>query len=203
MTKEHKRQQQNSESNVIFDRLDALRVRRGTTWDVIAEELGISKSMIFHVKRGSRNLGKKALYRLEELERREEADSDTSQGEASKAECARQQVITKLEASRCRVTPKDIKRGYVDVELEYLAGRAGSPKAVRLSRPDVRETSRLLKEIADSRGDLGAVLLASLEKDFANDSFLNRLTPFCYQALEDAAARLAFGLDWMDSGTED
>jgi transcriptional regulator with XRE-family HTH domain len=199
MTNKHKEQQKSCELSEEFERLDALRVRKGVTWDVIAGELGISKSMIFHVKRGSRNLGKKALYRLEQLEATEAAAAPAqSDAKQSQGKVAAEMLTAKMKASRIRVLARDIKWGYMEAPVEYLAGKPpkGCPSELRLQRPDVRVSARLLKEISGSTGGLEQVLKASLIEEFNSDGFLNQLTPFCYHALEEAAADLAFGLNW-------
>ena len=53
----------------IYDRVENLRVQTNRSWDQVAELLEIDRSMFFHVKKGRRNLSKKAIYRLEEAER--------------------------------------------------------------------------------------------------------------------------------------
>lgn len=173
------------------------------TWNVIAEDLGVDRSMIFHVKRGSSKLGKKALYRLEQLEATEaEAASAPSDAMRPQRKIAGEMLTAKMKASRIRVLTRDIKRGTMEAPVEYLAGKPpkGCPSELRLQRPDVRVSARLLKEISGSTGGLEQVLKASLIEEFNSDAFLNQLTPFCYHALEEASADLAFGLNWRGTG---
>ena len=51
-----------------FVRLQQLREARGVTWQELAKELGLSYTMIFYVKKGTRSLGIKARRRLREAE---------------------------------------------------------------------------------------------------------------------------------------
>ena len=48
--------------------MQRLRESRGVTWQELAKELGLSYTMIFYVKKGSRSLGIKARRRLREAE---------------------------------------------------------------------------------------------------------------------------------------
>lgn len=49
-------------------RLEALKSATGKTWDAIIEDLGVSRSMLFSVLKGSKRLGRDNLSRLCEIE---------------------------------------------------------------------------------------------------------------------------------------
>jgi len=51
-----------------FVRMQRLREARGVTWQELAKDLGLSYTMIFYVKKGTRSLGIKARRRLREAE---------------------------------------------------------------------------------------------------------------------------------------
>ncbi|HMO51911.1 MAG TPA: helix-turn-helix transcriptional regulator [Kiritimatiellia bacterium] len=53
---------------MTWHRIDAYRNKTGKTLDVVADDLGISKSMLMMVKSGRRNLSGKSLFKLEEAE---------------------------------------------------------------------------------------------------------------------------------------
>jgi transcriptional regulator with XRE-family HTH domain len=52
----------------VAERLLNLRLRKQLTWEQLADLLGMAVSMLYHVKRGNRNLSEKALFRLEQAE---------------------------------------------------------------------------------------------------------------------------------------
>ncbi len=60
--------QEKSELKLIFRRIEELRLKKGVTWDQIADELGVSKVMLHYIKTGQRKPSNKVLYRLEEAE---------------------------------------------------------------------------------------------------------------------------------------
>src|SRR6266850_1227429 len=60
--------QAKSKSKLIFDRIQALRLKQGWTWEQTASELGVGKVMIHLVKKGKRGLSDKVLYRLVQAE---------------------------------------------------------------------------------------------------------------------------------------
>ena len=51
-----------------FKRLDRYRVSQNITWKDVAHKLGVGVSMLMMIKTGQRNLGKKALFKLEQAE---------------------------------------------------------------------------------------------------------------------------------------
>ena len=54
---------------MTWGRIDAYRCKTGKTLAKVAEDLGVSVSMLMMVKTGRRNLSGKALYRLHAAER--------------------------------------------------------------------------------------------------------------------------------------
>ena len=51
------------------ERLKKLRLIRDVSWEKLGEELELGRTMLHYVRRGERELGERALYRLVELER--------------------------------------------------------------------------------------------------------------------------------------
>lgn len=94
------------------ERLQILRLKKQLSWEQLAELLGLSVAMLYHVKRGVRNLSEKAVYRLEQAEvtagLRPPATSETLslKQENSDLEKGVKQFRTKLAA----LDPKSQKR---------------------------------------------------------------------------------------------
>src|ERR1051326_4622722 len=61
-------QEQSHKKSPSYSRLERLRLVTGKTWQQIADDLKVDRSMLFHVKSGARNLSDKALFRLREAE---------------------------------------------------------------------------------------------------------------------------------------
>ena len=51
-----------------LERVEEYRIKAGKTWDQVASDIGLSRSMLMMIKSGKRNLSAKALYRLEQAE---------------------------------------------------------------------------------------------------------------------------------------
>src|SRR6266536_975878 len=132
-------------SNPIFERLRRYQVSEGLTWREVGEKLGISVSTVMAVKAQTRSLGPKALYRLEEAERKAAARRSAAEqvvdgllkGEGSARELV--QMATRRKAGQ------GISVDYVD------ARRARAlPEAIKLMRPSEEGCRRLRKLFADT-----------------------------------------------------
>jgi len=94
------------------ERLQNLRLKKQLTWEQLADLLGLTVAMLYHVKRGFRNLSEKAVYRLEQAEvaaglrRPAPQETSTSKNENPDLELGLKRLRTKLNA----LDPKTQKR---------------------------------------------------------------------------------------------
>jgi hypothetical protein len=61
-------QEDSAEELSVPQRLERFRVHTQATWEQVAKRIGLGIAMIYHVKRGARQLSTKALYRLKMAE---------------------------------------------------------------------------------------------------------------------------------------
>lgn len=101
------------------------------------------------------------------------------------------------ESSGVKITMKDIDRGYVEVPLNYRRGSAPAqfPTRIRISNPPTKAAAEALAAIKYDE-DFSSLLSACLPPQYATPEFLDKLTPFSYNAILDAALAMAFGLNW-------
>jgi hypothetical protein len=148
--------------------------------------------MIHYLRSGRSSVTDKALYRLSEAEKA--AGTEVSQ--ESKARALVEAMHSNLQEAKTEVTATDHDRGHVVAKLQYLRGEPpkGMPNEVKVARPEHKARAKLLADVMI--GEYEQVLLACLPKEYANKQFLDRLTPFTLEALEDAAMSLVFGIQW-------
>lgn len=56
-------------SDILFQRLENLRLHQNWTWAQVGEAIGVKTAMIMMIKSGKRKLSTKALFRLKQVER--------------------------------------------------------------------------------------------------------------------------------------
>ena len=204
MTKGDSGQQKSHLKSPTFERLEKLRIITGKTWEQIAEQLNVDKSMLFHVKAGKRNLSSKSLFRLEEAERAAGIQPQVAQPSQatrpqsrSYARAVVESISSRLKEAGPDITAEDYDRGFVDVSVSYLRGKRpkGLPASIRLIRPDAHTSAKLLAEVVVSENP-EILLLACLPSQYAQVEFLNKLSPFSIHALREAALSLVLGLNW-------
>jgi transcriptional regulator with XRE-family HTH domain len=171
------------------ERIERLRFVNRWSWEELARALGLSRVMLFHLRKGTHNASEKTLQRLTELDRRAGVGADARQWIQAISERAREQ--------RIRVTKGDFARGFLEAEVEYLVREkpAEFPAKVKLMRPVVRDAARLVANLMVDE-DYDNILYKTLPAKLANERFLNALSPFCYRELVQAALELVFGLEW-------
>lgn len=149
--------------------------------------------MLHFLKTGKHGVSAKNWHRLEEAEKTAGTNlvRDANQEQVAKA------IAAAEEHSKVRITVKDIDRGFVDVPINYRRGEppAHSPIKLRVSTPPTKVAAQALAAIKLDE-DFTALLAACLPPEFATPQFLDKLTPFSYNAILDAALAMAFGLDW-------
>ena len=179
-----------------FARLERLRVISGKTWNQIAEDLEVDRSLLFHVKAGTRKLSPKVIFRLEQAEIL--AGISTSAQTLIEHGLSGEHIAAKLLGETARITGKvtvaDLDLGYKEVSLEYRRGAApiGCPLKIRIASPD----NATIWKIIGPDGvieDPTSLLLSCLPEAQSNKEFLNLLTPSCYRCLLEIAMGLAFG----------
>ena len=159
------------------------------SWAELATALDLSRVMLFHLRKGTHVVSNKTQKRLEELDRKSVANPD--------AKNLLQSISERAQLQRIKVTEANIKKGYIDARVEYLTEKpsVAFPQKIRLSRPAVRDSARLISSLMLDE-DYDSILLKTLPVDLANDNFLNSLSPFTYRELVAAAMDLVFGLAW-------
>src|ERR1035437_9000566 len=158
------------------ERIERLRFVNRWSWEELARALGLSRVMLFHLRKGTHNASEKTLKRLTELDRRAGVGADARQWIQAISERAREQ--------RIRVTKGDFARGFLEAEVEYLVREkpAEFPAKVKLTRPVVRDAARLVANLMVDE-DYDNILYKTLPAKLANERFLNALSPFCYREL--------------------
>ncbi len=184
-------QEEKAANVAFFDRVEKLKLAKNWTWEETAKKLHLTRAMIHFIKQGRYGVSKRNLYRLDQLENEEGVG-------APGAKELMQAMVSNIEESRVKITSADFDRGYVEVSLKYARGEPpkGFPKTIRLRRPDVKTSAKLIADLLIDE-DYATVLLTCIHpREFATQEFLNLLTPFIFQALIEAAMELVFGARW-------
>ncbi len=152
--------------------------------------------MIHFIKSGKHSVTAKNWHRLEEAEKAAGMNSNSIRRDANRGQVAKA-IAAAEERSKIKITAKDIDRGYVEVPLNYRRGTppAQFPTQVRVSTPPTRVAADALASIRLDE-DFTFLFSACLQPQYATPEFLNKITPFSYNAILDAALAMTFGLDW-------
>jgi hypothetical protein len=175
----------------FLHRVESLKLANDWTWDEVAKRLHTTRGMLHFIKKGRYGVSKRNLFHLEQLEKEEESKS-------SDARQLIEAVISNIEESKIKVSQADFDKGFIDVPVKYARGAPpkGYPRTVRLRRPDVKASAKVIVDILTDES-YENVLLACIEpRELATHEFVNLLTPFSFQAITDAAMELAFGANW-------
>lgn len=189
-------QGQTEQNLTFFSRLEKLKLAKGWSWEELAEQIGISRTMIHFIKSGKHKVTAKTWHRLEEAEKA--AGTNSVPGDANREDVVR--AIAAVERqSKVKITIKDIDRGYVEVPVNYRRGTppAQSPTRIRVSTPPTKAAAQALASIKLDE-DFSALFSSCLPPQYAAPEFLDKLTPFSYNAILDAAFAMTFGLNWKN-----
>ena len=173
----------------IADRLEEYRLSLGLTWRQVAERVGLSLPMVMQVRSGLRNMGPLALRRFEEAEK------------AAKAEIRARKVVEGLlddQGTARELIEKVLRESEpVTVPLRYRAvsGTESLPTDVVLNSPNEVARERILT-IFRRTLDPGIVILACVDNRRFDEDLLAKITPACFQNLQQAAMVLFFGPRW-------
>jgi hypothetical protein len=186
----HKLQDKKIANATFIGRVEKLKLIKDWTWDEVAKKLHLTRGMLHFIKQGRYGVSKRNQYRLEQLEK----DEGLTPGAKELIEA----VVSNVENSKVKITSADFDKGYVDVPVKYARGEPpkGYPKAIRLLRPNVKVSAKLIVDLLTDE-DYGSVLLSCIQpRQFATQEFLNLLTPFSFRALTETARSLVFGIHW-------
>ena len=202
MTKHDNRQAKKKRAKgSLFLRLERLREVTGKTWEKIAGELGVDRSLIYHVKAESRNLSPKVIYRLEkaEIEAGIAAPAKTLIKHGLKPSDIISNLLDDNLFSVAKISRPEIDQGFTELSLEYRRGDTpdGFPTKIKVISPSNAAIWQLIG-MTGALNDPKHLLQACLPADYSKDQFLDKLTPRCYRQLIDAAMTLSFGLNWKN-----
>jgi transcriptional regulator with XRE-family HTH domain len=174
----------------MFERLRRYQVTEGLTWKQVAERLGISVSTIMAVKAQTRKLSPRALFRLEEAERKATA-------RRSAAEQVANTLINEEGSGRELVKIANRSMGGQRISLEYIDARRGRalPQTIKLLRPSP-EGCRRLRVLFAATLDVRMVLMACLPPDHRTEPFVGLLKQTTVSRLQSASLELVFGREW-------
>jgi len=104
------------------------------------------------------------------------------------------------ESAKLTVTSQDEERGWLEVALDYRGQKppSGYPSKLRLARPSPIRCKELLAETVNVI-DFSHILFACLPEELRNWTFIDKLTIFCFMAMERAAMILCFGHNFWDA----
>jgi transcriptional regulator with XRE-family HTH domain len=185
-------QEENSES--FLRRLERLRFEKRWTWAKTAKELGISRTMIHLIRSGERKVSGRNLVRL--------ADAETAAGLASILPQDVQRLIdavaTAQAESEVQITVADFDRGYVEVPVRYRRGTPPpqAPKKIKVMSPSAKQSVQAITNLLMDE-DFSLLLATCLPAEHSDAELLEKLTPFSYMAVLEAAFAMTFGLDWQ------
>lgn len=187
-------QEQTEQNSTFFSRVEALKLAKGWSWEELSKHLGISRTMIHFIKSGKHKVTVKSWHRLEEAEKA--AGTHLTPRDANRGNFAKA-ISAAEEQSKAKITIKDIDRGYVEVPLNYRRGTppAQCPTRIRVSTPPAKSAAQALAAIKIDE-NFNALLSNCVPPQYATPEFLDKLTPFSYNAILDAALAMTFGLDW-------
>ena len=150
--------------------------------------------MIHFIKSGKNKVTAKNWHRLEEAEKAAGMAVNSRGANETQVACA---IAAAEKRSKVNISVKDIDRGYVDVPVHYRRGDAPPkfPTNIRVTTPSTKVAARALAAIKLDE-DYTSLLSACLPPQQATPEFLDRITPFSYNAILEAALVMSFGLDW-------
>lgn len=173
----------------FIERLERLKIANRATWAEAAKLVGISRAMVGFIRQGKYPVSESVAMALVRAER--------EAGLNPRAREIIESISAEARKRKPTITPKDIERGFLELEVDYLAGvppREHPRTTITLRRPDARKSAKLLADILVDESP-HSVLLECLPVELATEAFLNKLTPFAYDALVETALALVFGLE--------
>ena len=186
-----------SKKSPIVVRLKRLRELSGKTWDQIAGDIEVNRSMLFHVLGGKRQFSPKILKRL--------TDCEIAAGIKSRARVLvesglnAQDLVAALlsdESAGSQATTKDVDAGVMEVEVEFKGTPPPPGKSPVLVKAPGNATVWRVVGQGGANDDPYRFLAACLPEAYGKAEVLDRLKPQSYQRLWETALDLTFGLGW-------
>ena len=191
MSSGKKQETEDSQNSAFFARVEKLKLQKNWTWEELAKRLQTTRMNLHLIKTGKSGVSKRNLYRLEQLEIQEGL-------RPTGAKALIEALVSSFEDAKVEITASDFDRGYVEIPVEYARGEPpkGYPVIIRLARPGVKSSGKLIADLLIDEDYEKVALNCMQPPRLATQEFLNMLTPFSYQALTEAAMALVFGAHW-------
>ena len=177
-----------------LQRLEAIKVATGESWNSIAQSLGISRGMLHLIRRGEYRFTDTVLLRLETAEIRAGLRKRPFRGGHG--------ILRFLQAREAGVNatspPIDLATGSAHVPIAYKTESApeGFPRdRVQLKAPPNSAVASLVVNLLLD-DDIEEFMKPFLDEQLAASGFLDRLRPDAFVALAEACLVLAFGNHW-------
>ncbi len=186
--------QAESEHNITFlNRLDHLRGKTGATWAEIGKMIGLSRTMLHHLRKGEHEPSQRTLARLQQ------AEIDAGLRESSVGRPGILRLIESNALTDLNIVPSDHDAGVVQVSVEFRRGStpAGFEGTVPVKAPSAAIAANLLVDLLRDE-DIENYLKQCLSPKDASEDFLNRLEPASFLRLLHAALEMSLGTNWRE-----
>ena len=182
------------DNSQFLTRIEHLQAHHRVTWGQLAEMIGLSRTMLHLIRKGSNPPSRKTLFRLEQAEieagLRKQLMEKKSVLELLKSESA----------SGIEICSADHDAGEVLINVEYRRGSPpdGCPATIPVKAPDASIAAQLLVDVMLHENFEG-LLIHCLPADYAKREFLNKLKPISFLKLLEAALGMSLGSGWRES----
>lgn len=182
------------ENNTFVNRVEHLRARQGVTWARVAEIIGLSRTMLHLIRKGTNEPSRKTMIRLEQAE----IDAGLRKPVLEKKSVL--ELLKSKPTSGIEISPADHDAGEVLIDVEYRRGSPpdGCPARIPVKAPDASIAAQLLVDVMLDE-DFEGFLIHCLPADYAKREFLNKLKPFSFLKLLEAALGMSLGSRWRES----
>jgi hypothetical protein len=193
-------QGENEQKLTFLNRLDRLRGKTRATWADIGKMMGLSRTMLHHLRKGEHEPSQRTLALLE----RAEIDAglreaDAGLREASSGRRGIQRLIESNAFADLNIQPRDHDAGMVQVKVEFRRGStpAGFEGTVPVKALPAGMAANLLVDLLHDQ-DVEEYLRQCLPPPYASEDFLNRLEPTSFLRLLHATLEMSLGKNWKD-----
>jgi transcriptional regulator with XRE-family HTH domain len=189
-----KHSQHKSEHDLTFlNRVELLRSKSGATWAEVGKMVGLSRTMLHHLRRGQHKPSQRTLARLEQAEMR------SGLREAPAARKGIRGLLESLPVSGLRIEASDHDAGIVQVSVEFRRGSApeGFGGLVPVKAPGAKDAAELFAGLLRDES-VEVFLRKCLPTEYASEEFLNKLEPQSFLRLLHAALEMSLGVTWRE-----
>ena len=156
--------------------------------------IGLSRTMLHLIRKGSNPPSRKTLFRLEQAE---------IEAGLRKPVLEKKSVLELLKSkptSGIEISPADHDAGEVLIDVEYRRGSPpeACPASIHVKAPDASIAVQLLVDVMLEE-DFEGFLIHCLPADYAKREFLNKLKPVSFLKLLEAALGMSVGSGWRES----